>query len=89
MAQRSKLCEANSEQTILGTARGRDVGSSSLFTPTKRKRQVSVETCRFSVLFALRVLFLFYDQIAIARVPASIRLRPRRAFLVSFSLKNM
>ena len=37
MAQRSKLCEANSEQTILGTARGgeaEDVGSSSLFTPT-------------------------------------------------------
>ena len=37
MAQRSKLCEANSEQTNLGTARGRDVGSSSLFTPTRRK----------------------------------------------------
>ena len=35
MAQRSKLCEADSEQTILGAARGRDVGSSSLFTPTK------------------------------------------------------
>ena len=40
MAQRSKLCEVNNEQTISGTASGgaaEDVGSSSLFTPTIKR----------------------------------------------------